>query len=192
METSKWAYLEYVKWAVEILALFVAGLWALKLYMETGIPEREKRVSIVSQLNWSDIAADKCLAEYTVTFKNVGKTDIELNSSTLKVWPAKEPGTTAAAKYLNPHELVKGNPIETAKLTDEEFSRHYAPDVGDTVTSSVVVKRDPGRILIFSLDFEQADSRAPHWLDYRWDYACDEPSANTVKLRAKQPSRRSR
>lgn len=174
------------------MALGIAGLWALKLYRETGIPEREKRASIVSELKWSDVTADKCLAEYTVTFKNVGKTDIELNSSTLKVWLAKEPKTTAIATYLNPHELVEGEAVESAKLTDEEFSKHYAPDVGDTVTSSVVVKRDPGRILIFSLDFQPADSSDPHWLDYKWDYACDEPSANKVKLSAKKSSRSAR
>jgi len=38
-------------------------------------------------------------------------------------------------KYLDPHELTKGNPIETVTLSSTEYASHYAPEVADTVTS---------------------------------------------------------
>jgi hypothetical protein len=173
--TSKWILLERAKKGVEIIAIVIAGLWALKLYRETDVPAQEKRPSIQSELKWTANSKESCLAEYTVTFKNVGKTSIDLGSPTLKVWVTDQPKLNGQAEYLDPHALIANSPQFEQRLTNEEYANHYPPDVGDTVTMTTIVKRNPGRILMFAVDFPQRDPDAPHFLDYRWGYACDEP-----------------
>src|SRR4051812_14825339 len=105
---SKWKWLDRVKSVAEILALCLAGLWAIKLYRETAVPAQEKRADLNGKLEWSGITKDTCLAEYTVTFKNIGTTSIDLSEPELNVWITEEPKTSAVAKYLDPHELAKG------------------------------------------------------------------------------------
>jgi len=41
-------------------------------------------------LQWTAKSKESCLAECTVTFKNVGKSFIELENPTLKVWVATD------------------------------------------------------------------------------------------------------
>ena len=84
-------------------------------------------------------------------------------------------------KYLDPHELTKGNPIETVTLSSTEYASHYAPEVADTVTSVLHIKRNPGRIMMFSLEFRQPAPNTWSWFDYRWDYACGETARHDQK-----------
>jgi hypothetical protein len=177
---SRWIWLERAKKVVEIFAIVIAGLWALKLYRETDVPAQEKRPSIQSELRWTANSREICLAEYTVTFKNVGKASIDLGRPALKVWVTDQPKLIGQAQYLDPHALITNSPQFEQKLTNEEFANHYPPDVGDTVTMTTIVKRNPGRILMFAVDFPQRDPDAAHFLDYRWGYACDEPLTERV------------
>src|SRR5579862_3878798 len=171
---SRWVYLERFKWIVEILALAMGGLWALKLYNEAE-PVREKRASVQGELRWTRKSADGCLGEYTVTFKNVGTTSIDLAQPVLNVWLTDAPKRTKILQYLDARELRNGVPlVDHQKLTHSEFSSHYPPDGSDAVTSVVMVQRNPGRVVLFSLDFPQSDSDTSPWSDYHWDYACDE------------------
>lgn len=43
---GKWRWVERAKLLIEGVAIILAGLWALKLYMETEWPAQEKRPSI--------------------------------------------------------------------------------------------------------------------------------------------------
>ena len=178
---SKWIWLERTKKVVEIFAILIAGLWALKLYRETDVPAKEKRPSIQSELQWTNKSMEGCLAEYTVTFKNVGKTPINLGRPTLSVWSASQPKPNESLEYLDPHKIMSGEPRLKKELTNQEFADHFPPDVGDTVTMTTLVKRNPGQIMMFELDFPQSDPQASHFLDYRWGYACDEHITQSTK-----------
>jgi hypothetical protein len=61
-------------------------------------------------------------------------------------------------------EPVRHESLFKQKLTKDEFANHYPPDVGDTVTMTTIVKRSPGRILMFAVDFPQRDPDAGHFL----------------------------
>jgi hypothetical protein len=183
---SKWIWLERVKKVMEIFAIIIAGLWALKLYSETDVPAKEKRPSIQSELKWTAKFRESCLAEYTVTFKNVGRSSIDLGRPTLKVWMASQPTLDGDVEYLDPHKLMSGSPQFRQELTDKEFADHYPPDVGDTVTMTTIVKRNPGQILMFAIDFPQRDQKEPSFLDYRWGYACDEPMTERLPKKKRQ------
>lgn len=178
---SKWIWVERIKKIVEIFAIVIAGLWALKLYRETDVPAQEKRPAIQSGLQWTNKSKEGCLAEYTVTFKNGGKTSIDLGRPTLRVWLASQLKPSESVEYFDPHKMMLGEPQVKKELTNQEFADHYPPDVGDTVTMTTSVKRNPGQILMFELDFPQSDPNASHFLDYRWGYACDEPITQSVK-----------
>jgi hypothetical protein len=186
-EKSKWVYLDRAKAVAEIFAIIIGGLWAVKLYKETDVPAQEKRPSIQGDLKWTNKSHDSCLAEYTVTFKNVGKTDIDLALPTLTVWIAYQLDEMTKSKpveYFDPQKVMGSEHILQRPLTEDEFAFHYPPDVGDTVTMSVAVRQNPGQILMFSLNFPEGDPddlkdhkpkpNGKNWLDYRWGYACDE------------------
>jgi hypothetical protein len=116
-----------------------------------------------------------------VTFKNGGKTSIDLGRPTLSVWVTSQPKPSESVEYLDPHKMMLGEPQLKKELTNQEFADHYPPDVEDTVTMTTSVRRNPGQILMFELDFPQSDANAGHFLDYRWGYACDEPISQSVK-----------
>jgi hypothetical protein len=176
-----WRGIERAKLVIEGLAIIVAGLWALKLYRETEWPAQEKRPSIQSDLQWTNKSADNCIAEYTATFKNVGKTSIDLDRVQLHVWSVRRQAPTQDVEYFDPQEVMKNKSVLDRTLTNNEFASHYPPDVGDTVTSNVFVKRNPGQVVLFKYGFKQKDFKEDSWIDYRWGYACDEPSVEAAK-----------
>jgi hypothetical protein len=191
-EKTKWVWLDRLKAVVEILALIIGGLWAVRLYLETDVPSLEKRPSVQGELNWTTKTKNSCLAEYTVTFKNVGKTSINLQRPILSGYWAEPPHLSGHATYVDPAAFRddKKRLFHDRALTDHEFSQHYPPDVGDTVTMATLVERKPGRVIMFHLVFNEVSENRPflsrfleskrnedlkQWEDYHWDYACGEP-----------------
>jgi len=43
------------------------------------------------------------------------------------------------------------------------------------------IKRNSGRIMMFSLEFRQPAPNTWSWFDYRWDYACGETARHDQK-----------
>jgi hypothetical protein len=79
--------IESGKTLLEIFAIFVGGFWVYQNYVESDVPALELRASVSSELSWEQTAPESCLAEYTVTFKNIGKRSIDLEKQpTVSVW----------------------------------------------------------------------------------------------------------
>jgi len=188
--------IESSKTVLEIFAIFVGGFWVYQNYVESDVPALELRASVNSELSWEQKTPESCLAEYTVTFKNIGKRSIDLEEQpTVSVWLRDLSSGTGQVQYLNPHDLMSGDPIQKAKLQSGDFNYHYPPDVQDTVTITFSVPNKPKEIGIFYIQFNPPKSfplrwhekllkflhilsiETPEgWSDYRWGFLCVDDS----------------
>jgi hypothetical protein len=181
---SRWRYAERLKTVLEILAILVAGLWAYTRFTEGEAPSLVKRADMTGSVTWYAYSSGECHAEYEVEFHNIGKIPIDIRKARLGLWYLTE--TTQRdllgvekVKLLSPMDMRESPAlleIETARLTGK-----YAPDEKAKEGFSFVVKRAPGRRLLFAVALWDADSGAvgvkPTWDDWRWSWVCDKPAS---------------
>ena len=142
------------------------------MYQERDVPANEERASVTSALKWSNKSDSGCMAEYTVTFKNVGKASIELGAPKLKYWLVERPSVTGDVTYINPKELMSGHATERL-LSSDEYANHYPPDEGDTVTSVFALKNDRDRLFVVKVEFPPKSGGDAKWSDYQWARVCE-------------------
>lgn len=173
------SHLEDAKYIAEIFALIIAGAWGLMLYRERDVPANQARALVTSTLRWTNKTASGCAAEYTVTFKNIGRTTIDLDRPRITFGLVRRPDVSADVKYINPKELLDGI-SEKRRLSDNEFATSYPPDTSDTVTSLFTLTKDLTRLFVVKIDFppksgsQRKSGSAGGWLDYQWARVCEE------------------
>jgi len=136
----------------------------------------EFRSQTQGEVHWFAQSQSDCLAEYRVTFKNVGKTSIDLTQGRLRVWEMPTVSLEKAVNYVDPRALTKNQrPIVDETFNEGNLIEHYAPDVSDTLGFNFRVRRNAGGMVLFQFD-AKSPQNPDGWYDYQWDYACGEAS----------------
>ena len=144
----------------QIVALFVAGIWAWSVFQMTVKPSLESKFSVSSELHWAVVEGTKdvCQASFQVKVKNAGKTPFEIaDKATVRVWliDLKKngllPPNNNKPVFLDPVEVQKqapfydgdGRPI-SADLTD-----HYPEGFDSEGSFQMFFRKQPNTILVF-------------------------------------------
>ena len=181
-EKQGWSkVVEVVKTVLEIIAIIVAGWWAYTRFTEEDAPSLVTRADLQGSLNWYDYSKDECQAEYEVEFRNIGKKLIDVAQVRISAWSLVEPIDSTPPKevrLLDPLEIMSELPLVEPKDTDR-LKHIYAPDERDTHGFSFIVKRSPGKKVLFKVDLWRKEDiekgrQEPYWSHWRWDWACGE------------------
>lgn len=175
-----WTWVERGKDVLEILAIIIAGVWAITLYWSYESPSNATRVDLQGSLKWSKHSAEVCEAEYEVEFKNIGRIYVDVGRVRLSAFNMSRLADLPEnknVKLIDPENAITGGALiqeETERLSGE-----YAPEERDVEGFSFIVKRSRGSLVLFRLDVwdkeHSGDVNAkPTWHDFRWDWVCGE------------------
>jgi hypothetical protein len=172
------SWLVRIKTALEIIAIPVVAYWGLTRFRAEDAPALEQRARVQGELFWHERSDAECVAEYRIKFENIGKSSIEVGDGRLRAWLLEDVATTDAITYVDPKD-PRGRKVLVDEPVKEYLMHRYAPGVVDEVGLMFVVKRAPGKIVIFLIEgTSHIDGAKPEpWFDHRWDYVCDEASA---------------
>ena len=178
-ETSKWRLVERAKMVLEILAIIIAGLWAITLYLNYDAPSNVTRADLQGDLKWYPRSKEVCEAEYEVEFKNIGRIPIDIGRVQLSVFPMDRLDHLPEGKkvgLIDPMQAISGPPFIQAPT--DRMNAMYSPDERDVEGFSFIVKRAPGTLILFQVEVwkkeDGAVSNAKPWRDFRWDWVCGE------------------
>src|SRR6266550_3661602 len=83
---TRWKHrVEATKNSLEIIAILVAGGWALWMYVLKDRPTLKPRISVDVTLGWAE-ERDRCIASATFAVQNTGSTDLQVKGSTLQAY----------------------------------------------------------------------------------------------------------
>lgn len=179
-DAGVWLLIDRVKVILEILAILLAGVWAITLYWYYDAPSNVPRADLNGSLSWSKHSKDVCEAEYIAEFKNIGRVSVEVGRARLSAFPMPrldELPADRVIKLIDPENAISGPPLiqeETKRL-----NKNYRPDERDEEGFTFIVKRSRGSLMLFKLDvWDKAHSEdvnaKPTWRDFRWDWVCGE------------------
>jgi hypothetical protein len=136
-----------------------AAYWAFTRFQAEDAPALEHRAKIHAELSWQDNSKEECIAEFKITFENIGKSSINLIEAFVKAYPlntAPLSGDTIA--YVDPEKLRKNlEPLVAIDIGGYLWTR-FPPGVADEVGAMFIVKKDPGRMIMFFVDAKSAVS----------------------------------
>jgi hypothetical protein len=120
----------------------------------------------------------------------------------LAPWSLEDKGSKEDVSFINPIKLIEdekalGRKAAVEEVLQDRLAAHYAPNVSDYAGFNFRVKRQRGRMIVFSFQAESEKRERPWyllwlleksntipWDDYKWDYACKE-APETSELNSK-------
>jgi hypothetical protein len=147
---------------IQIVALFVAGFWAWKVFQQTVVPSLEPKFPVDTAIHWAKVpGTDACQARFEVVVKNDGQVAFDIQSVKVTGWtvdlkksklipdnamlPAHlDPAITEAGRDDGAKEFDTGNgdPVQP------DLIDHYPPGVQSTSTANFFFKRRPQTLVI--------------------------------------------
>lgn len=169
-------YLSRLKIIVEIFAIFAAGYWAFTRFGIEEKPSLAPRFDVRSSLEWYAISDEKCRVQYSLVFRNIGKTSITIGPPTGSVWISDDWTREDRIKYLD-EQFIKDN--GKRELTIDRFhnlATHYPPGTDDNININFELANDPKKIVLFEILFPvlKGYKSEKKWDDYQWDRICGE------------------
>lgn len=122
---------EVVKNWVEVLALCVAGIWALLVFGLQTLPVREKQFDSQAKLTWLEgPAPDTCIADWYVLVKNISSRSLTVRRIDVHVWKFELPVPLATkAAYIDVDTYRPAHPEQY--LYSREFEKSSDPLVDE-------------------------------------------------------------
>jgi hypothetical protein len=171
--------LDVLKNVVEILAILVAGIWGVYVYMVRDRPSLQPRALLDTSLTWEQ-EDTRCLATAAITFDNASAASLDVvrESVVAKIIPF-EALPKAPVAVIDFNALLKQPGVwtlpsppggETTKLKG-----HYAPGTkaGDAV-QWLIRRPPPNREEWMFVETSLEDHRGHVWTSRRWDYLCNQ------------------
>jgi hypothetical protein len=179
IEKTGWAKaLEISRTIVEIIAIIVAGWWAYTRFWQEEAYLLLTRADIKGNLYWSDYSKDQCKAAYDVEFRNIGKTPIDVRQVRISAWSLNESIDSTQSTdvtLLDPLKMRSEPPLVDQ---DSDRLKHiYAPDERDQHAYDFIVKRSPGKKVLFQIDLWRKEDidrsvKKPYWTHWLWSWVC--------------------
>jgi hypothetical protein len=182
-------WLTRISTIVQILAIPAAAYWAFTRFQAEDAPALEHRAKIRTELAWTDRSKEECIAQFTVMFENIGKSSINLSEAVVRAYPLDAPTLKdRSIDYVDPEELRKNlKPLAEADIRRYLLER-FSPGVADEVGTMFIVRRSPGKMIMFFVDAKSAVSetlvdrlfwfrpreKPPQWSWFRRDFRCGE------------------
>lgn len=175
-----------------VLAVVLAGWWAVDHCRQVDRPLAEVNVSTESDLEWAPApdSPSRCLAHFTVTVKNAGARDFEIGNAKLRVWLV-DPNLNQTFSFVDIREYQKQQPVyDSMAGTGKEnvalpFKHAYAPGLSSEhdYTFSFSLDKQDSKIAIFQFDAEGGAGVELH--EQAWSYLCELTAEPNVELEEK-------
>lgn len=180
MPIGKWKVRsEILRNLAEVMALFVAGSWAIWHFWLVEKPTLEPRLQVDSKLQWpTRTLPDQpgyCLAQFGVDVKNIGKVAVDIKTAHIQGWIVK---SKPAEGYLDFTELINGAQAVVDKSFAEEAINnqvgHYPIDSSMHNDYEFIMKKAVG-VMEVVFAFEATTSDGKQFQTYAWDELCAPP-----------------
>lgn len=179
---------------VTIVATIIGGLWTYSRFIAEDLPALALRPKMDGKVVWYERSnSDECIAEFNIKLENIGKSAIKLTEASVGAWPLDIPplaGRKIDYVDVDPVGKIKGiAPIVKGNILRVYLREYYPPGVGDQVGTMFVVKRDPGKMVLFvAWGKYQVETKEPEdwfwgkyqverkrpedWFWHQWDEVC--------------------
>jgi hypothetical protein len=165
--------LEVIKYAVEILAILIAGAWAYSKYIKIEKP-LEVRNSSTGYLLWSKMPTKEiCMASLGVTIKNIGTLPFEVKKVEIESWLIDDGTLTKPQTYFSPYNeknkklLVKK---EFRTLGSTSLIGAYGVNEENHTDFNFTIKNEPNAAIYF---LATITGPAVNVQEGRWGFVCD-------------------
>jgi hypothetical protein len=169
-------WLTRISAAVVILGSLGGGMWAYSRYVAEDVPALALRPKMQGDLLWHNRSDKECVAEFKIKLENIGKSPIELKEATVSAYPLDIPPLAEkTVAYVDPLQMVEGiAPLDRANILGNYLRMYYPPGVADEVGTMFIVKRDPGKMILFVAEGKyQIEAKQPEgWFWHQWDPVC--------------------
>jgi hypothetical protein len=182
-------WLTRISTILQIIAIPAAAYWAFTRFQAEDAPALEHRAKIHAELSWTHRSKEECIADFTVKFENIGKSSIDLVEAVVKAYPLDAPTLEdESVAYVGPEE-VRENLGSLAEADIGGYLRQrFPPGVADEVGAMFIVRRSPGKMIMFFVDAKSAVSetlvdrlfwfwpreKPRPWSWFRRDFRCGE------------------
>jgi hypothetical protein len=138
VSSSKWEHRRVVSdiWKnwFQVIALSIAGIWAVFTFALQSLPNREKQFTSEYSLTWSDgPTPETCVADFYVKVRNISARSVDVRQVDVRMWSYRppvpsgdEPGYVDAETFR-----PKGDHYLSQKkftLSDDPLVDRYAPN----------------------------------------------------------------
>jgi hypothetical protein len=169
---------EIVKSLAEIIALIIAGLWALSNFQEAEKPSLESRANTESLMQWFHSPdQNHCLGSLGVKIKNIGKKSINLDRAVLSVWVIDQPTYEKEITYLDPEQFHTEKAVYEKNFVAGQdklgLLGHFPPDTEGQTDFTFDFEKQAFKIAFFSFMAYGPDLQIH---ERRWSYICDLPT----------------
>jgi hypothetical protein len=163
----------------------VAAGWAYDKYLRAEAPGLRERIKPEMSLDWKPaLQPTHCIGAFHVSIQNIGKTDIDVKSSRLRVWIVPFPRSDSDKPIsLSFSELVRDvQPFYDETLSGSESLMHgiKRPDEIASVTYSFLFKNEPDKSAVFYFETIKKDSK-PSVTTHTWDRVCGQEASRRSK-----------
>jgi hypothetical protein len=152
-------WLTRISTILQIIAIPAAAYWAFTRFQAEDAPALEHRAKIRAELSWTYRSKEECIAQFTVMFENIGKSSIDLIEAVVRAYPLDAPTVKDdSITYVDPEQLRKTlEPLVEADISGYLWDR-FSPGVADEVGTMFIVRRSPGKMIMFFVDARSAVS----------------------------------
>src|SRR4029453_17833630 len=160
-----WLWLDRIKMVLEVIAIPLAGAWAIAVFWRTELPSITPRAELKGEIVWDVYGqSEECLAEYKVSFKNLGRQTLKVTRVLINAWE------------LDPMAPIGGPVIffDPGRLTFEDTALFkpplnikdrlielYPPEVSDEAGFLFRVKKDSARSIVFRAEITAEEREDP-------------------------------
>jgi nitrogen regulatory protein PII len=183
-----------------MVAILVGAWWADRNFGLFERPTLEHRARLEGRFEWQERSSSECIGWYYVKFENIGKRTIELTKLVLDAWYLDLDDIGKPAAYVDVVNKVKSTKkiiedeylvripagadsrkqtIGTGLPTEEEetiIARIYPPNVSEEVGLMMVVKSEPGKMMVFKITGTsrlQGQSGDQNWYHHQVEKVCN-------------------
>ena len=172
--------IEVAKNIVEILAILIAGIWAVYVFIVKDRPSLQPRALLDTTLAWED-EGPRCIATAMITFDNASPAEIDIVRSTVtgRIIPF-EALPSAPAALIDFKSLLQSKGVWTLPALPgggemDNLVGHFSPGAKAGHSIQWLIRRPaPNREEWLYVEAKMEDRRGHVWTSGRWDYLCNQ------------------
>jgi hypothetical protein len=165
---------------VGVIGTIVTGWWTYSRFIAEDLPALALRPKMDGDLRWYERTGSnkECIAEFKIKLENIGKSTMTLTEATVGAWPLNsKPLEGTPVVYVDPIKEIEGvKPFggEPKNILGNYLRKYYPPGVADELGTLFIVKRDPGKMILFLAKGKyQVEGKEPEdWFWHQWDEVC--------------------
>jgi hypothetical protein len=152
---------------VQIIALFIAGVWTSAIFVRTSAPGLESKLYLRSEVSWQDTAdKDVCTGAFRVWVKNESQRDFDIDTVrvTARLVDMKaipEPSAPENPIAISPQFLREGRVLNMgdAQPLPLDLIDHYAPGTQNESEATYRFRRLPNQLIFLRTDVSGKESK---------------------------------